>query len=441
MTQTVLIENNEELNKVYALNLEAYTNTNIIKRQNAADTIELLSILPNIDLIITNSTIEEETTALMLATYIEKNKLDIPIIITGQCSDLKGKYPILPIGVKWQELAQNVAKVMGISSEQLKVKIMPEYFPISIKYFYEVKLSPCDLYIRIKKADQYNYIKRLHMNDHFTKENIQEYENNGLRHFYVEQKNKDAFTTFMTNKLIEKLENKNLPIAQRLQSNAAAYDLIKEKIKVVGLDEQTIDLANASIESMVIAVKQSPKLAELLRDLLSNKVSFAYQKAHFLTVIGDFILSKQSWYQQKHLDLFTFCAFFSDISLDTKEQMLISTTEQLKNSNLSEQEKSQVCNHAKESAKICAEHPDFTTYLNMIITQHHGNMEGIGFELDHEDELHPISKVFIIADQFVTHILNPSLPTDKKVIIKELRSMYPQSSFQKIISLLEKKMN
>jgi hypothetical protein len=192
---------------------------------------------------------------------------------------------------------------------------------------------------------------------------------------------------------------------------------------------------------MIIALDKAPVLSDLLKMLLSNKISYAYQKAHFLCLIGEFILSKQSWYSKKHLEIFAFCSFFSDITLKTKEQMCILEQSELEASNLSENDKEEVLNHAKDASRVSSQHPDFTSYISIILNQHHGSMSGVGFYKDHEEELHPISKVFIIADYFVTTILDPKKPKNKAVILDSLRERFPEESYLKVIKVLGQKID
>ena len=58
---------------------------------------------------------------------------------------------------------------------------------------------------------------------------------------------------------------------------------------------------------------------------------------------------------------------------------------------------------------------------------------------DISEEIHPIAKVFIIADAFVKTMLDSSAPKNKKEILQILYLQFPSESFQKIIQALEQK--
>lgn len=441
MSQTILVEDNQTFEKLFSINLKTFTNTEVIHRKDSQDVIELLSILPSFDLIITRAKVGEDYTAINIINYLKQNEIEIDLIIIGDCPEYKEDYLTLRADVKWEELIETASSLLGVNYEEVKKTIKADYIPVDIDYFYEITESPCDVHIRIKKNGTYDYVKRLYSSDTFDKNDIDNYKSNNISKFYIHKDNQQIFTTYVTNKIIQSLENESLPLESRLESNSVAFNIIKEKVNLVGLDEGTAELATASIKSMIKSIDQAPILSDLLKMLLSNKTSYAYQKAHFLCLIGDFILSKQSWYTKKHLEIFAFCAFFSDITLKTREQMSILEMSELENSNLSQEEKEEVLNHAKKAAEVSSEHPDYTSYINIILNQHHGSMNGIGFFEDHEEELHPISKVFIISDYFVTTILDVNKPKNKAVIIEMLKERFVEESYLKVIKVLGQKID
>jgi HD-GYP domain-containing protein (c-di-GMP phosphodiesterase class II) len=119
--------------------------------------------------------------------------------------------------------------------------------------------------------------------------------------------------------------------------------------------------------------------------------------------------------------------------------MQISSLKELALSNLSEEEKQQVMSHAYESVKILEDHPEANDYIRTVLLQSHGRLDGVGLEENPGEDLHPLSKVFIVADQFVKILLNPSLPSKKQDILPLLYARYTNPSYQKIIKALEQK--
>ena len=71
MSQTILVETNEDLKRIFSLNLSTFVGTDVIFRQNADDVISLLKILPQISLIITKAKVGQEETAIKIFQYLK----------------------------------------------------------------------------------------------------------------------------------------------------------------------------------------------------------------------------------------------------------------------------------------------------------------------------------------------------------------------------------
>jgi HD-GYP domain-containing protein (c-di-GMP phosphodiesterase class II) len=342
--------------------------------------------------------------------------------------------------VTWEILVNQAAQHLGITLQEAANKIKPDYLPMPLYYFYDIQKTPCDVYIRIKKSsNEFQFIKRIHSKDTFDKEVIHKYEEQGLKEFYIPKDYIQYFTTFVTNNLVQKLEREDLTLEDRILTTSNSYDIVKDSIQQMGLDQASIELSEASINSMVKSVRNSPEVASLLKFLFSNKVSYAYQHCHLLALMCHYVLSKQSWYKDEHLHILSFASFFSDITLKSQHQIEIGSVKQLYDSKLNDEEMRAVMNHAADAEKILKDHPEANDYIRLVILQSHGKVDGVGFEENPSEEIHPLAKVFIIADTFVKILLNPELPSKKADILGILNGRFTQPSYQKIIKALEQK--
>lgn len=440
MSQTILIETNEDLKKIYSLNLNTFVGTDVIHRKNAEDTIELLRILPQVGLIITEAKVGGEETAVKIYNHIKSEGLETALLVMGECPAISTEVMCLKDPVSWEILIKQAAQHLGVTLQDALHKVRPDYLPVGVHYFYDIQRTPCDVFIRIKKGpNDYQYVKRIHSKDVFEKADIKKYEDQGLKEFFIPKDYIQYFTTFVTNNLVQKLEREDLTLEDRILTTANAHEIVRDSIQSMGLDEASIELSNASINSMVKSVKNSPQVTELLKFLFSNKVSYAYQHCHLLALMCHYVLSKQSWYRAEHLETLSFVAFFSDIKLKSNLQMQVSTMRELGESNLTDEEKRQVLTHAKDAVALLENHPDANDYIKTVLLQSHGKIDGVGIEDNPGEELHPLSKVFIISDSFVKILLNPNMPSNKKDILQILANRFTNASYQKIIKTLEQK--
>jgi HD-GYP domain-containing protein (c-di-GMP phosphodiesterase class II) len=440
MSQTILIEGNEDLKKIYSLNLNTFVGTDVIHRKNADDTIELLRILPQIGLVITHAKVGEEETALKIYHFLKTGNMQTALIVIGESETISSEVLCLQEPLSWEILIKQAAQHLGVNIQDSLGRVKPDFLPVGVHYFYDITQTPCDVYIRIKKAsNEYQFVKRIHSKDVFDLNDINKYEEQGLKEFYIPKDYIQYFTTFVTNNLVQKLEREDLTMEDRILTTANAHEIVRESIQAIGFDDASVELSDASINSMVKSVKNSPQVAELLKFLFSNKVAYAYQHCHLLALMCHYVLSKQSWYKPEHLETLSFVSFFSDVTLKSNLQMQISSMRDLAESNLTDEEKHQVINHAKDAVALMANHPDANDYIKTVLIQSHGKTDGVGFEENPSEQLHPLSKVFIVADAFVKILLNPSMPSSKKDILPILSARYTNASYQKIIKALEQK--
>ena len=440
MSQTILIEPNEDLRKIYSLNLNTFAGTDVIVRQNADDAIQLLRILPTISLIVTKNKFGAEDTAHRLVEHLKAEMLDIPIIVLGDASTIGDRAFCIPEPVSWEKLVQQAAKFLGVTPEDLARRVKPDFISVGLSYFYDITQTPCDVFIRIKKAPgEFQFVKRIHSKDVFDFNVIKKYEDQGLKEFYIQRDYQQYFTTFVTNTLVKKLERDDLTMEDRILTTAHSYDVVADQVNKIGMDQATVELADAGINSMIKSVKDSPQLAGLLKFLFTSKVSQAYQHCHLIAVMCQYILSKQSWYQPKHLEVLSFVSFFSDITLKSSEQISILSDEDLRNANLDDEARQAVVTHARDAADLLEKHPDANEYIKTVLLQHHGKLDGVGFNDSPGEDLHPLSKVFIVADGFVKILLRPDTPSSKREILPILYARYTNPSYQKIIKALEQK--
>jgi HD-GYP domain-containing protein (c-di-GMP phosphodiesterase class II) len=440
MSQTILIEPNEDLKKIYGLNLTTFVGTDVIHRRDAEEAMELLRILPQVALVITRVKVGEEETAVKLHHFLRAQGLETALIVLGECPPLATEILCLQDPVSWEIIIKQAANYLGVTLQGAENKVRPDFIPLRLHFFYDIQQSPCDVYIRIKKGPQdYQYVKRIHSKDIFDRTMIERYEQQGLKELYISKDYIQYFTNYVTDHLVQKLEQDDLTLEERILTTANGHEMVRDLLLVVGLEESTIDLSDASIHSMVSSVRTSPEVARLLKFLLSNKISYAYQHCHLLALMCHYILSRQSWYREDHLHILSFVSFFSDVTLRSISQMQISSMRELTMSQLSEEEKNAVMNHARDAVNLLATHPLATEYIKTVMLQSHGKEDGVGFEEDPGENLHPLSKVFIIADNFVKILLNPALPSSKKDILPMLSSRFTGPSYQKIIKALEQK--
>lgn len=440
MAQVILIEDNKTLNDLISVNLTTYLGVDLIQRKNAQEALNLLSILPNVDLIITTVKIQDEPTSEILSHYILSNKLETGLIVLGTDQKSKNDFTINIVNPKdWEQVIHASAKVLGINENVLAKKAVPDYIAVPVRYFLNLDNVNCDVFIRIKKSPtEYQFVKRIHNGDTFSKESIKRYLEQGLENFHVAKDSYKNFTIFLSNRLVDKIDSPNMDVTQKIQVMGESYDIAIKEISKLGFNSETIQLAEAIIQNMVKNFEKSPEMSNLLHKVINSQTGLLFQRCHMTSVVASEMVKNLKYNEPGAYDKIAYASFFHDIMLADREELTkINSFEELEKANLNEEDWDIVFNHAMEASILMRRHPEAPNGADEIIKHHHGASNGKGFS-NAIDKLPDLSKIFIVAHHFVLELIRfKETGGEPKPVTEELYKRYPSPEMAVIIKALE----
>ena len=440
MAQVILIENNKTLNDLLSINLTTYLGVDLIQRKNAQDAISLLAILPNVDLIVSALNVDDEQTSEILTQYLIENKLETSLIILGS-EQISNNAFTINIGNpnNWEKVITSAAKVLGINESVLAKKIVPDFIPVPVKYFLNLENVNCDVFIRIKKTpSEYQFVKRIHNGDSFTVDSIKRYMEQGLENFHISKEQHKDFTIFLSNKLVEKIDSPTMEISEKILVMGESFVIATKEINKLGFNSETVQLSEVIIQNMVKNFQKSPGMSGLLNKLISSQTEYLYQRCHMTSVVACEMIKNLKLDEPNAYEKIAFASFFHDIMLTDNENLSkINSFEELEKANLSEADWEKVFNHAIDACNLIRKHPESPPGVDEIIKNHQGTSNGKGFS-NSIDKLSNLSKIFIIAHQFVLELLRfKEIGGEPKPITEELYKRYPGADIAIIIKSLE----
>lgn len=441
MAQVILIENNKTMNDLLSINLTTYLGVDLIHRKNAQEALNLLAILPSIDLIITSTKIEDEDSANLINNYLIENNLDISLIVLGGALTQSTDHAITIANDKdWEKVISTSAKILGINEEVLAKKAVPDYVQVPARYFLNLESCNCDVFIRIKKSPtEFQYVKRIHNGDPFSKDSILRYMEQGLEYFHVPKEHHKNFAIFLSNKLVDKIDSPHLNETQKIQIMGESYDIATKEIMNYGFNSETIQLTDTIIDNMVKNFEKSPEMSNLLHKVINSKTGTAYQRSHMTSVVACEVIKNLKLTDPLANEKMAFAAFFHDIMLNDREDLAkINSFEELEKSQLSEEDWDLVFNHANLASQLIKNHNEAPVGTDEIIRHHHGAFNGKGFSNAIEN-LPDLSKVFIVAHHFVLELVKfKETGGEPKPVTEELFKRYPSADAAIIIKALER---
>lgn len=436
MRTTLLVENNPELESFYSLNLQTWVGTSIIPKKEAKFCSKLFEENTNIDLIITKARNGLEKSAEALAKMIEDSGRKIPLIVIGKSTLTDPKIIHLPSGLEIKPLIQQTAKSLDVTAKDMANQVVPDYFAIPINYFLSIRRSVTDVYE--ESIDHPGtYLKKIEEFQEFQPQLIKKYIQAGVTNLFVQKNDRLRFVTNVTQELVAKIDHLELNEDEQITAQEMGQKLLSEKLNRIGVNEETVELANKQLRSMIQTIKTYPKMGKLLGRLLKNKSGYLYKHTQILTFVCSHLMSNIDWGNEEQIKKINFIAFFHDILLQDDEQAQIHNEKDLKRSKLSDEKKELINSHAQRAAELVAKYPHAPMGTDAIIRQHHGITHGIGFSTTYGGNLSPMSIVFILAEELTDHIIKSGKMLNMEQVINQLREKYPTQRFQKIIDIME----
>ncbi|MBT7610141.1 MAG: hypothetical protein HN576_10310 [Bacteriovoracaceae bacterium] len=442
MSQIILIEPNDNLREILSLNLQTYLGCSVIIRDSAEDAIELMLLLPEIDLIISRNIISNENSAEILIKYISENDYGCNLIILGEFRHhLDSHFVNIKNHLDWEETIATTARLLSIDENLLKNKIEPEFIPIPIDYFLPIKHSACDVFIRIKKSvDQFQYVKRIHSGDNFSKAMILKYIDQGLRHFYISKEDHIHFTNHVSDQLINKLEQEHVGSDDHLKLLADAHHITLNEVKLLGFNSATVQLTDAIISDIEKILDTTPEISKLLKKIVNTKTNYLYQHSHMTSLLAGEIVKHMNVDNSHHVRVVAFASLFKDIFLvDHPELAKISSFSELEDQDLPDEDWELVFNHAHDASILINKYKDAPEGIDEVLKTHHGSQNGKGYSMAHVERLGTLEQIFIVCCEFVREILifkeKGGMP---KPVIKTIYEKFQGEEVIQIIKALEK---
>lgn len=442
----LLVEPNESVGDLIAKNLEREFGAKIIHTKSGADAIESVKKGDYYDLyVVRNNSTETvdqpiEQIAALFLNVIYDNSLTTPLIVIGEFEHTYKKYAMVSDRLRIEELNRLVLKALNLKKEDFSHLKLPDYVSFQTKFFYLMTLCPCDVYIKLVKKTGDEYVKRLHFGESFTKDDLHKYEDLGLKEFFILKEERELF---MNGLLTQSLKNLRAPhtIDEAVVMTGDSFVISSELIKSLGISSTCIAMVDQTVHQMRTQITKADKLGSLLRKLLDNQLSYSYRRSYLICLMSHALLPKMEWgssdQQASLLEKISMVSFFHDIYLEDEKLLKIMDLESLRKANLNPRERDAVLNHANKAALLAQTYPRLPQGVDIIIKQHHGVSNGVGFPEALTAGISPMAVFFVVVEDFVTCILEHNDLENFTNILKYLKQRYQLPTYRKIVTEIE----
>jgi len=357
------------------------------------------------------------------------------LYIKGKSAAPNSEVNVFDSKMDLKNILQSIAKWLKVSSKEMANLVVPEFYPL-----------PFDLIIpgwfcatEIFKKQNETYETLFKPDDVILSETLDVLEAEQVELLYVRSENRIRFVNSLTNQISSKLADPTLTYQERLKVTATGYQMVMEQARKLGISEGAMELTNKCITSMEKLVDDTPTVAKLLEDLLTQKSSYRYKHCLLICYIGSHIIQKMNWGTLEQRSKLVFVTFFHDIILTSDEMAKISSDEELEKSSLSDKDKKLVKYHAILAAKIVSKVSKAPIGADTIIKQHHGSRNGDNLS-QLSQVISPLAIVFIIAEEWTHHVLekeNDFQSFSREDFLVHINKKYKLPAFYKILPVLD----
>ncbi len=393
-------------------------------------------------LIICRNSCHEEESAKQVLNYLYDHDQGTKVIVLGDLELSGFEFETLPDRFRIEELSRKSIRLLGISKEELEEIKLPDYIPFPLYHFYLMNTVPCDIFIKLgKDTEEGKFVKRIHSENEFDKDAIKKYEDQGLKCFYVQKDQRRLFMNSLVSQTLAKVDRCS-SAEEIVEALADTYDIAKDLAVKTGIDTHSAQLIDGTVESMAGVVSNSPHFAHLFSTLLRYRGSLSYRHSYLIMLFAKKVLSNISWAaNETSEDLYSslvYMSFFHDIFLPDDRLTRIGSKEQMINAKLTEEEEELVLNHANLAATLIQKLPRAPRDIDVLIRQHHGMSNGVGFANAYSVSISKLSIVFIVVEDFVWRLIDFKKGEDTmSKIFTEMEKKFELPSYREIVQALK----
>ncbi|MBT3235497.1 MAG: HD domain-containing protein [Bdellovibrionales bacterium] len=437
--KVLYVESDRWLRQRIIMELEAEIDIEIFETDSGEEAVETLWKEKDFDLIISAFHLREQNGDYLYSQLKEINP-SIPFILHTTVFDNtittfknftednpKNKILLKPEALS---IVQMVCTILGVEATHEA----PKYRKIAAKRFLAFNNISSDIYLRLGNN---KYVKIINADELYHAEVIEKYQKRGCDYFYVPAQYFINFCDLYSNMLKSRLKKKNQPPIRSLQAELVGVSFVHETILEMGIEQSTVDILDATIDSCITSISSNSKVISLLENMVRNQ---NYQHEHSLmcSYISMAIALEMSWNSDATMEKLAMASLLHDICIEEKQ---LARIHDLKSNDMLKvpwRKRQAVQKHSQRASDLINRMHGMPADISNIVLSHHEMPNGSGFPRGlNANELSPLSCIFILAEQFTKSIFSEET-IETSNVLKSIEQEYNLGKFKKPLKGLRK---
>ncbi len=315
------------------------------------------------------------------------------------------------------------------------------HFPVPLfllKHLIEnnIKSFPFDLYLGVRSKNG-ELIKRFRRGDILSLDDFQKYESLNINQMFILLEEEKSFYALFDSLHI--FNDKNNYISNLL-SGEVGHILLRTQILSSGIDPIVSRVVDDYFHKSVKLFESQGTFKNILDFNKVYKGSLHYGRSLMLAIVLNRVFQKMNMDMAQFMEKMILASLMHDMLIETDEHLLINSNQVLKSVTLEKKEVFEsVYYHAMRMSLMLEDYHFAHKDAIMVVREHHGLKDGIGFSESLNINIYPQSMTFMVCEEFVDGLLQLDQlnKTEIKKMINQLKFKFCTGHYIKTVKALE----
>ncbi len=438
MKQFLIIQKSSPIKDYIELYLAAFNDIAIVSVESISDSIRLFDKNPIYDCIFIGNSLTVDGEAKDLTNKIKdyvSTHAKCKVIGTNKGLSTQDWVFYVPSMAPPFKIIDAVRYGLSLPEDSVTHK----YATVPIFCLNYFKEAPCDIFFRIGSNPQdATYVKRFNEKDSIDSQDISRYVEKNVKQIFILSERLDEFSSTISTKIVKKVSSLEGDVNQ-LDVATEALDYASHFLKSHGINAHSQKIAQEVITNILSSVeKMDKKKAKLFNDILNTKEDFYHKHVSLTALLASSVLEELKWdtSEDSHSAL-TCAAYFHNFFISEEADISCVTNSGL-NQFDSEEKRAKIHDHAQLAASFVKDLKSIPYDVPMLILEHHGSTQGVGFP-DQKRNSSQLSSLFMIVNEFALQFLINNESNSAQTVQDLLRSFLSTygSSNRKILEAMQ----
>ncbi|MGZ5279481.1 MAG: HD-GYP domain-containing protein, partial [Pseudobdellovibrionaceae bacterium] len=371
--------------------------------------------------------------------FLRQSKIQIPFVILSGNS--LGDHPVLAEVKSYRKpmLEEDVVRMVRENLPGVQPSATQFYIPVPLAMLKKIKDLHCTLYVRINDE---KFIKLFHKGTVLSDEELARHSQHGIEILYIDSEESEVFISDYRRKVLSEsawVEVQNDDFEDNFKLNA---DLLRNMGLMLKQNADFAEITVTQVESALKLVSKNKKFNHLVQRFRKIENFGFSDHCTSLVYVAGYILHNLKRENLTHeLRMITLAALIHDVSLDDRlyeMKLNLLFSNRLKDLHKGGSDLKEIQMHAIRGAAMAKDFDFCHLDIQALVEQHHELPDGSGFPAGLKaHQIHPLSAVFIVAEDFVDYFIRFSPSPDWATYRRTREKTFAASPFNEAFEILK----